>query len=251
MARKQKIVGTCYICGQKGPLSFEHVPNRRAFNSSSIAEYTFEDVLVKKDKTKGQVIQGGIGRHTLCPKCNNDTGSWYGEEYTKWAKSCTDFLYQRWVRLDMSGEAVITLHNVYPLRFLKQVVVCFFSVAPGLVQQYPGLVNFVLDKNEKHLPSNCRFYMNFYYGTKPMLRQMPMAGIIHDVHFDGPYFRAAGFSVFTEIAHPPFLLTMPFGTGFPKAGNITGFSEYDYDQQAKNVTLKLRVVKGLSPLPNT
>ncbi len=251
MARKQKVVGTCHICGQHGPLSFEHVPNRRAFNSSSIVEYTFEDVLIKKDKTKGRVVQGGIGRHTLCPKCNNDTGGWYGEEYTKWARSCADFLYQRWIRLDMSEEAVITLHNVYPLRFLKQVVVCFFSVAPGLAQQYPGLVNFVLDKNEKHLPLDCRFYMNFYYGTKPMLRQMPIGGVIHDVHFDGQNFRTAGFSVLSEIAHPPFLLIMPFGTGFPKAGDITSFSEYDYDQQAKNVTLKLRVLKGVSPLPNT
>lgn len=162
-----------------------------------------------------------------------------------------DFLYQKWIRLDMSGEATITLHNVYPLRFLKQVIVCFFSVAPGLAQQYPGLVNFVLDRNEKQMPPDCRFYLNFYYGTKPMLKQMPLAGAIHGVQFDGKSLHAVGHSVFSEIAHPPFMLTLAYGTGFPNAGDITGFSQYNYDQQARDVTLKLRVLRGDSPLPNT
>lgn len=251
MARKKKVTGICQICGKHGKLSFEHVPNKKAFNSTPIIEYTFEDALIKKDKSKGRKVQGGIGQHTLCIQCNNDTGSWYGDEFTQWSHNCMDFLYQRSLRLDFSDEATVTLLNVHPLRFLKQVVVCFFSVSPGLAQQHPELVRFVQDRHEQHIPSDCHFYINFYYSTSPpALRRWPMAGII-SVQQDGKRITPSGFSVVSEIAHPPFQLIMALGTGYhKKAGNITSFNQYGYDQQ-DNVTLRLGVLKGESPLPST
>ncbi|MCB0482878.1 MAG: hypothetical protein KDC83_15720, partial [Flavobacteriales bacterium] len=240
MARKKK-TGVCQICGKQGKLSFEHVPNKKALNSATIIEYTFEDVFIKKDKSKGHKVQGGIGQYTLCEQCNNDTGSWYGDEFTIWSCNCMDFLYQRSLRLDFSDEAVVTLLNVYPLRFLKQVVVCFFSVSPGLAQQYPELVKFVKDKYEQHTPEGCNFYINFHYSTtSPTLRRWPLAGVI-SVQQEGKKIIPSGFSVICEIAHPPFQLIMTLGAGYhKKAGYINIFNQYDYDQQ-DNVTLKLGV----------
>jgi hypothetical protein len=205
--KKKNVLGQCQICGKQGPLSYEHVPNREAYNKETIIEYSWEDVFVKKEKTKGKTVQGGIGEYTFCEKCNNDTGHWYGGEYTKWARTCFEFLKNRKPASVGPDETVITLHNVYPLRFLKQVVVCFFSVASGLSQMHPGLVQYVLNKEEKHIPEDCQFFMNFYFGTKPKLRRWPLAGKITVLHQGGKLIPVAS-NVLSEITHPPFALIM-------------------------------------------
>jgi hypothetical protein len=248
--RKKKVLGQCRICGKQGTLSYEHVPNREAYNKETIIEYSWEDVFVKKEKAKGKMVQGGIGEYTLCEKCNNDTGHWYGGEYTGWARACFEFLKNRKPSSVEPDEAIITLHDVYPLRFLKQVVVCFFSVTPGLAQTHPGLVQYVLNKEEKHIPADCQFFLNFYFGAKPKLRRWPIAGKITVLHQEGKLKPVAS-SVISEITHPPFALVMSDEMGFERAENITPFTSYDYDQQAKNLTLKLQVIKGESTLPGS
>lgn len=248
--QKKKVSGQCRICGKQGILSFEHIPNREAYNKETTIEYSWGDVFVKKEKVKGKIIQGGIGEYTLCEKCNNDTGHWYGGEYTRWAKACFEFLKNRLPSSIEPDEATITLHDVYPLRFLKQVVVCFFSVTPGLAQTYPELVQYVLNKEQKHISENCQFFLNFYFGIKPKLRRWPIAGKITILYQNGNLTPVTS-SVISEITHPPFALVMSDKMGFQRAGNITSFTDYDYDQQAKNLTLKLQVIKGESSLPGS
>lgn len=213
-------------------------------------EYSWNDVITRKEKAKGKIVQGGIGEYTLCEKCNHNTGHWYGGEYTRWAQACFEFLKNRKPSSVKVDEATITLHNVYPLRFLKQVVVCFFSVTPSLAQTHPGLVQYVLNKEEKHIPENCLFFLNFYFGTKPKLRRWPIAGKISILHQEGNLIPVAS-SVISEITHPPFELVMSDEIGFSGAGNITTFTNYDYNQQANDVTLKLRVAKGESTFPGS
>lgn len=189
-----------------------------------------------------------MGDFTLCEKCNNDTGHWYGDEYTNWARTCFDFLARRRPSAETPDEAELTLHNVYPLRFLKQVVVCFFSVAPGLAQSHPKLVDFVLDKYDKHMPEDCRVYLNFYYGRKPKLRRWPIAGKI-TVRYSGNELIPMAGSIISEMTHPPFALVMAYDPEFTGAGNITRFNQFDYDQQVRNLTLRLQVLKGQSIYP--
>jgi len=248
--KKQTVIGQCKICGKEGRLSYEHVPNREAYNKDTVIEYSWGDVFVRKENVKGKIKQGGIGEYTLCGKCNNDTGHWYGDEYTRWARACFDFLRSRKPSMTEPDEAIMTLHNVYPLRFLKQVVVCFFSVAAGLAQAYPGLVQYVLAKEETHLSDGCRFFMNFYFGAKPKLRRWPIAGKITVIQSKGNIIPIAG-SIISEITHPPFELIMSDKTGFVGAGEITSFTNYGYDQLVRNLTLKLQVVKGESSLPGS
>jgi len=252
MAKKKKknVEGQCRICGKQGVLSYEHVPNREAYNKETIIEYSWEDVFVRKEQAKGKIVQGGIGKHTLCEKCNNDTGHWYGGEYTRWARACFEFLKNRKPSSVEPDETVLTLHDVYPLRFLKQVIVCFFSITPGLAKTHPGLVQYVLNREEKQLAEDCQFFLNFYFGAKPKLRRWPLAGKITVLHREGKLIPIAS-SIVSEITHPPFALVMSDKTGFVGAGNITSFANYDYDQQVKNLTLKLRVIKGESSLPGS
>jgi len=247
--RRKRKSGQCRICGEQDALSYEHVPNREAYNNQTIIEYSWEDEFVKKRIATPRIVQRGMGQYTLCQKCNNDTGHWYGGEYTGWARACFEFLKSRKPSPVEADEAVVILHDVYPLRFLKQVVVCFFSVTPGLAQTHPGLVEYVLNKQEKHIPEDCQFFMNFYFGPNPKLRRWPLAGKITVVQRDGQLIPLAS-SVISEITHPPFALVLAHGTGFKSAGNITPFTNCDYDQ-AKDVTLKLQVIKGESTLPGS
>jgi hypothetical protein len=246
MPSKAAPTGQCSICGAFGKLSLEHVPPKEAFNKSRVVEYSFEDA-VRRRKPRGAITQGGVKNYTLCRKCNNDTGRWYGGEYVTWAKTCMSFLAKRAPAPAPPDEARLTLHGVYPLRFLKQVIVCFFSVTPNLAQLYPGLSNYVLDPRETRLPSDCRFYLNFYHGPKPYLRYWPLAAKI-TVTGD---LRVVSSRIFSEIGYPPFALIMAEGPGFTQAGEITSFSKHGYNEQVADLSLILQVVKGTEPYPGS
>lgn len=250
MSKKKNVrVGECRICGEHGRLTFEHVPNRAAYNKATVIEYSCEDMLLQRKAARKKVAQGGAGEYTLCERCNNNTGHWYGDEYSKWVRACFDFLATCQASGSVPAEAAVTLHSVYPLRFIKQVVVCFFSVAPGLRHTHPQLVRYVLEKEENRLSAGCRFFLNFYHGPNPKLRRWPIAGKITVAYGTGRLIPLSG-SVLSEITHPPFALTMADEMGFDGAGEITGFTRYEYDQ-ADNVTLKLRVIRGDSLLPGS
>lgn len=127
---------------------------------------------------------------------------------------------------------------------------CFFSVTPSLAETHPGLVKYILHKEDKQLPENCKFFLNFYFGDKPKLRRWPLAGKITVMHKDGKLIPLAS-SILSEITHPPFALTMSEKSGFPGAGDITSFANCDYNQQVKDLILKLQVIKGESTLPGS
>lgn len=69
--------GKCYICGRIGKLSFEHIPPRKAFNERPVIKAQFEELvgLGPDEPITGQIQQRGRGEYTLCPRCNNNTGS--------------------------------------------------------------------------------------------------------------------------------------------------------------------------------
>ena len=95
-----KITGECCICGTFGELTFEHVPPRAAFNDRRVFEAKLDSLLGGQWKpgtpiTKGRYVQRGVGRHSLCGKCNNDTGTGYGQAYV-------DFARQAMILLDRS-----------------------------------------------------------------------------------------------------------------------------------------------------
>jgi hypothetical protein len=254
MARKKKQMGVCRICNTRGALSVEHVPPQAAYNKETVVEYSWQDTPTRR-KVKGRSIQGGVGQFTLCETCNNNTGDWYGREYVKWARVCQDVII-RWRQKGITQDKV-TLSNVYPLRFLKQVVTCFFSVvgAPGsgvFANNNPELVQFVLDKQKNSLAEGFRFFLNLYAYSSPStaLRRFPLAGKItiqHDAGFKAitPLFADS----FSEIAHPPFQLVMTQdGEIFHNATEITEFASFGYYDRV-NQEIELRIVSSASPYP--
>src|SRR5579871_2531124 len=156
MARKQRPTGKCRLCGVLGPLSWEHVPPKAAFNKYPVVRATIEQMLTpgEWDGTSGTVQQRGSGAYTLCEKCNNNTGTWYGTEYAEWAKQGLERLLR--VPHEDCDHLAVSFRG-RPLRFLKQVITMSFSAnGESFADIHPELVRFVLDWQAVGLPAEYR-----------------------------------------------------------------------------------------------
>lgn len=139
--------GECCICGNVGKLTFEHVPPAAAFNDRRVFQAKIDELLGGKwipgePMTRGKYVQRGAGRHSLCGKCNNDTGAWYGTPYVDFARQAMVLLHRSDGKMSLAYP-----YRIFPLRVLKQIVVMFFSACGhGLRKAHPELVKFVLDR---------------------------------------------------------------------------------------------------------
>lgn len=162
MSRKKHVEGICHICGAYGPLSFEHVPPQKAFNCSTGYMLRGYDaikmgVVESIPEHSGQHYQGGVGENTLCGRCNNNTGHWYGAAYVDWATQGLEVLLR--TRL---APTLYYAFRIYPLRVLKQIICCFISInGEGFREKNEELARFVLDKERFGLNPKYQIYV-FY-----------------------------------------------------------------------------------------
>jgi hypothetical protein len=235
---RRKKIGKCRLCLEEGELSFEHVPPESAFNETRVRQYTMDEWL-KTDGTLGRggrVSQRGIGAHTLCERCNNKTGAWYGGEYVRWAK---DALYLL-AHVPSGAEVPLRISGRYPLRFLKQTVAMFFSVnSIGVAEHHRELARFVLDKHSKSLPSRFNVFLRLYKG--PLVRSLGLTGILRI---------GQGQRVESEIAYPPFSLAFSPDSGTESViGCISHFAQYGYDER-HDATVMTLCGEGHTPFPS-
>jgi hypothetical protein len=252
MPRRKSKTGTCRLCGQERKLSFEHVPPQSAFNDAPVIEYVLEEML-KAGRAKGRIRQGGVGQHTLCESCNSGTGSWYGGEYVTWAEMAYEALGLVSSMPNPVDVLTIRMRAVHPLRFLKQVLTCFFSVvgqteSAAIASQNPTLVAFVLDKYENHLPSDIRVSMRLHdSGT---IRSFPIGGelaIVRDAH---GVLHASRANVFSEFTHAPFAFGLVHEGSYPHSTDISHFAEFAFDDNT-DITLQLPIGRGSRPYPGS
>jgi hypothetical protein len=231
--------GLCHICGNDGALSFEHVPPQSAFNDRPIIRVALESVVrdgLDAEPT-GRPDQRGAGAFTLCPSCNSKTGGWYGRAFAEWCHDGYDIL----MRTGGSTGYLIDTHDMYPLRVLKQVVTMFFSVnGPDFARDYPDLVRFVLDKEQRYL--HPRYRIAVYFNPIGGMRRTPLSRMVNI------YSRTV--SDFSEIAHFPFgyVLTVDSDVWDHRLFDITHFSRYEYTER-RWVTMALPVLATHLPWP--
>lgn len=221
-------------------------------NDATVISYTVESYFAG-EKKKVDIQQGGMGRHTLCESCNNNTGAWYAGEYANWAKTGYEIL--RHTGLE-PREIFVTFKDVYPLRFLKQIVTCFFSVNgihPNAIfaENHPQLVEFVRNKHQMELSDYYQFYLRLDVSNS--MRRSPLSGVINlNVAKDQAgriqQIRPLGYSVFSEITHTPFALIMTEDSTFSDATKITGCKRYGYDE-CVDLTIPLKIGSSTKPIP--
>jgi len=236
---KNIIEGRCRICGEYGPLSFEHIPPRAAFNNRRVIVANLEHSasLGPDEVVRGTIQQKGSGKYSLCPRCNNNTGSWYGNQFVDWCYQAMQIL------LKANGKpSLIYLHYVFPLPIIKQIITMFFSVNGerfGKVNQ--ELVDFVLNKEKRYLSPKYRIFV--YYNIEGRFRTSGISAIVN-VKDPGKI------SVLSEINFPPFGYIMTFDSDPPdtRLFEITHFSRYEFREWTP-MELKLPVLPTHLALP--
>jgi len=224
---KPKREGNCAICGRYGPLTFEHVPPEKAYNDRPVVLVEFEKMirLAPDERTKGRIQQRGMGAYTLCGKCNNDTGGWYGGAFVDWCAQGMDIL-----RRASGRPTLIYPHHIYPLRVIKQIVTMFFSANPESLRHHAELVRFVLNKEQRYLSPTYRVFV--YYNSVGRTRLYGFAGRLDA--------NTGSTILMSEITFQPFGYVMTLDTPPPdeRLIEITHFSRRDYDTQ---ISLPLRL----------
>jgi hypothetical protein len=243
----------CRICrSAEAKLSFEHVPPRSAFNEEPTMVYGLDAWLARTDEGEmedGKIEQRGAGAHTLCERCNNNTGSWYGNELALAARAGARILLdaplEEFDALTEPRYAQIgikkTERHPHPLRFIKQIVTMLLATSPPeLTLGHPDLGDFVLDRERTGLPDRYQFYLSLFAG--PMARS---TGIV--VHFDG---KRGRWDTVVEVAYPPYayLMSIDSEPDVVESCNITGMVDVGYDQRA-DLELDLLIGFGHTPFP--
>jgi len=217
--------GPCRICGVEALLSFEHVPPKKAFNDRSVWRHSFDEAVrvgLDPPRKGKQQQQGGAGAYTLCEKCNNDTGSWYADDFSNWCQSSMSVLEKgRGSKL-----LPVRVHGGFPLRIVKQILTMFCSVNPaGWVDAHPALRRYLLNPAEGVWPEGVRVFV--YY--TPSLR-MRFNGVSARIDV-----RTGGCSALTEMSFPPFGYVLTFDGGEPpdsRLAEISYYRSYGYEQKS-------------------
>lgn len=247
-----KHLGKCALCGKECELTFEHIPPRAAFNSKPARPVSGFELLTEKNlngsermpwDTEGlryQNQQQGMGRYSLCKVCNNNTGSWYGDAYVFFANvvhaaisSCSDD--------DSEG---ITILDVYPLRFIKQILSMFCSTSDPDNSLLQPIREFVLDKDAVGIDKR-RYKLCMYFTKSSVYKQ---TGIMVSAKWT-----QIGLELMTlaEITAYPlgFILYFdPSDTWDFQGTDITSFSDCGYNDRG-NVSLpwKIKEMNDLFP----
>ena len=252
MARK-KVFGNCHICGKPAKLSFEHVPPQAAFNNCPVVGKHIID-LINKDPdyyfdSKGHKSQRGAGAYTLCPKCNNNTGRWYGGAFANFAYQSLDTLKHA-----KGHPSLYYPFRIHPLRVIKQIITMFFSVNNELFRtNHQDLVKFVLDKKKRYLDPDTRIlayftlgpHLRFAGGTSISTIEIDPNEVSIETMDDAlnQYRRDYAKSLYSsEIAFPPLGYVLSFGLESlnSKLADISFFAKYSYDDWT-SIYLKLPV----------
>lgn len=231
---KRTRFGTCRLCLEDGPLTFEHVPPASAFNNRPVYLKRFEDMIqngqIRDDGRKGKTQQRGSGQYSLCDKCNSRTGAWYGPAYMDWA-------YQglRHCHHSLAAPSLSFNFNIFPLRVIKQVVCMLLSInTPSFMKRNAEIRAFVLDRERRFLPPEIKIYA---YHTRS--RKIRMTGYAVAADFSSSEFNAYG-----EIAFYPWGYLFCFD-GARKVDrrlvDITSFSRYQYNDW-KELTFRAPVL---------
>lgn len=185
--------GYCHICQEYKDLTFEHIPPHKAFNYISARSIEGDEVLkLMTDENrmpwettglKYKSKQRGMGMHSLCQKCNNLTGKYYGNEYIKFANTIHLLFPQikektKDKRPQVAG---IQINGINPLLFAKQVLSMFCSTCPNITKKDPEIIDLLMNKEKKGLDTQkyklYMFLLNEYKIGYTGLQAMLISGV--------------------------------------------------------------------------
>lgn len=226
-----KHFGKCALCRKECDLSFEHIPPKSAYNGHP-AKAVSGTEFIGNGKLPWDIsdlhyenLQRGMGKYSLCNNCNNNTGTWYGEEYLKIARAAAYVL-------SLTNKEEVTSFKVldfYPLRFVKQVLSMFCSINNFEDKRIERLREFVLDKTATNLDSS-KYKLCMYF-TESKLQKLNGLSV-HIVMHENSFISLA----LSEISVAPlgFILYFnPIKEWEYKGIDITNFCSANYEEKGE------------------
>jgi hypothetical protein len=184
------VFGICRLCGNYDKLTFEHIPPKKAFNNKQILLRTLKELTDEKSKYR-QPFNKGLGRYSLCERCNNLTGKWYGGAFV-------DFVEQGLAYYEsVKTSKVLTLpYYIRPLNVLKQILMMMLAMQPQNAPTFhKELKRYLLNRQSLQLPYEYKVYL--YYFAAGQLRFESGTSIL-DIY------KPASSMVLAEVTIPPF-----------------------------------------------
>ena len=172
---------------------FEHVPPRAAYNDQRVFEADIHRLVQGKwdggsRPLHGQWVDGGAGKETICGRCNELTGHWYGSAYVNWARQALRLVTVSRRR----SVARIPVPNLFPAITEADCGYVLQRVRAGLQSGFSELVRFVLNKYDQHMPCGLRVFSYLLNPTR--------VGSVSAIRHDGSdeirprYFRARSYA---------------------------------------------------------
>lgn len=241
---KQKgetVNGVCRVCGNYGPLTFEHVPPEAAFNHHPRWRPDTQELVAFE--TEGRPMSGegigeprGAGAYTLCADCNNRRCNRYAIHFVDWA-----FAWDGALRFQTESNRISLTKRTRRSRVMKQIVAMFLSAnPPGFGERHPELRRYVMNAPASGLPP----YVGIHAGLTRS-QDARQAGIT------GYTDLATGSARFySEIAFAPFVLQLTLNSPptDERMVDISFFAKSGYnDNQDTTLTLPVLNLRGFIP----
>lgn len=230
-------MGYCWLCGKWRPLTEEHIPPRKAFNSAPV----LEQYISERSKQAGRLSwslrrqENGVVERSLCGHCNSHSGGQHGQHYVHFIRD----IAERVDRVPIG--ATIQVEVEYPLRLLKSILQSFVSAnGQGFVDKNLWIRRFLLSSRNQEWDPLTHLYI---YATPIRAgRQTGNSGTVNV--FTGAY------RVLSEFAFWPLgsvLTHMPLN-GLPLAPIHQWAKSFQYqDQGPASLSLPVNVIA--TPLP--
>lgn len=226
-------IGNCHICGKYGKLTFEHIPPKCAFNNKIARVYT-GDSLIKLISEKNRLpwdntglryksLQKGMGEYSLCSDCNNIMGALYGEEYAKWFYSVLEMIRSNKDAYLNAGSANFKFKDVYPGRFIRQILSIVCSTYPGFVYDYPFVKDLILNKDYAYT-GKVDFKIYMYLLKNPYNGYTRKTALI---------LKEFSIKIVDQIDLYPFGFIICMSAHEEQELNITNFINYGYNDKAE------------------
>ena len=231
---RKKTIGKCALCGRIGELSFEHIPPKAAFNSAPARPVSGEALFSEKGMAEDRMPwdteglryvnqQQGMGRYSLCSECTNNTGSWYGDSYVELARA-THFAM---VNNDFQDSEGIGFKDIYPLRFIKQVLSMFCSINSNN-SKLDSIRRFVLEREAMGLDRS-KYKLCMYFTKSNLMKYSGPTAVIRGL---GAEYEVMAMSEITAYPFGFILYFDPTETWKYHGTDIMACADCSYDEKA-------------------
>lgn len=220
--------GKCALCRKECKLTFEHIPPRTAYNSRPIKSVSGDKIMNDNERMPWEISglyytnqQQGMGKFSLCKKCNNNTGAWYGNDYSLVSHVMHHTLSEP-IPDNING---IGIREVYPLRFIKQVISMFCSINNYQDERMDDLRDFVMNKTVVGLDKS-KYKLCMYFTKSRLKKYAPLSVVIK---MSDNNLESMALSEITAYPLGFVLYFNPTDTWKYDGIDITHFAECNYD----------------------